>query len=177
MIKIDCPELSAHTLNVLRRRQEANATWSRYNPSGVKADREIRETLQDAFRGKCGYCEIIEAETIDHFWPQSRYADKIWNWTNYIWCCDACQRRKGATLPCNAQGYQMVNPREDEPLHFLQIDPETGAISERSLDSETIQRGQYTITVLKLNERPDLDHQRQHLYFDILDWISEMVKW
>jgi hypothetical protein len=71
----------------------------------------------------------------------------------------------------------MVNPREDEPLHFLQIDPETGAISERSLDSETIQRGQYTITVLKLNERPDLDRQRQHLYFDILDWISEMVKW
>lgn len=175
MIKVDCPDISAHTASVLRRRQRDNADWSRYKPAHVRADREVRDTLQQAFQGKCGYCEIIEAETIDHFWPQSQYADKIWDWNNYIWCCDRCQRRKGATLPCNAQGYQMINPREDEPLRFLQIEPMTGVISGLLGNTETVQRAQHTIDVLKLNKRPDLERQRQELYLDVLDWINEIV--
>jgi uncharacterized protein (TIGR02646 family) len=124
----------------------------------------MNATLLSAFHGKCGYCECIEAETIDHFWPQDSNIDKIWDWDNYIWSCYPCQQRKSHRLPVSDTGYQMVNPREDEPLHYLRIDPVTGKILAISASDAIEQRGAYTISILELDQRPDLDEARRLLY-------------
>jgi len=128
MIKVDCPAPSKRVAKLLRNRQTRGTKWTSRHPQRVKGEREINETLQQAFHGKCGYCEGIEAETIDHFWSQILHPEQVWNWENYIWCCDPCQRRKGQKEPVSALGHLMVNPREDEPLWYLRIEANSGQI-------------------------------------------------
>ncbi len=175
MIKIDCPDLSPDAARLLRQRKRRCVRWASRNPQRVQADAEINAVLREAFHGKCGYCERIEARTIDHFWPQSLYADKIWDWDNYILSCDVCQSNKGFHSPVNRQGRQMLNPREDEPLHYLYIDPASGKIFALPSDDDREQRGMYTITVLQLDQRPDLDQQRKLMYDRVESLIRQIV--
>lgn len=175
MIKVDCPPPSKQVAKLLKNRQTRGTKWTSRHPQRVKGDREINETLQKAFHGKCGYCEGIEAETIDHFWPQILHSDQVWNWQNYIWCCDPCQRRKGQQQPVNPSGHLMVNPRQEEPLWYLRIEANSGKMVPAPTSSETIERGQITISRLDLHRRPDLDEQRRLMYQRVLDLVVQIV--
>ncbi|MFP4437007.1 MAG: hypothetical protein ACLFVO_07150 [Chloroflexaceae bacterium] len=75
----------------------------------------------------------------------------------------------------NRQGRQMLNPREDEPLHYLYIDPASGKIFALPSDDDREQRGMYTITVLQLDQRPDLDQQRKLMYDRVESLIRQIV--
>jgi uncharacterized protein (TIGR02646 family) len=164
MIKVDVPRPSTGVLKLLRDRKRRGTRWSSRNPQRVRADEEINRTLQVAFSGKCGYCECNEAETIDHFWPQSLYHDHIWDWDNFILACTPCQNRKASHSPLDPTGYQMVNPRQDEPLQYLRFNPDDGKIFAIPTGDATEQRGAHTITLLELDQRPDLDRERRKLY-------------
>lgn len=175
MIKVDCPVLSAKAVQTLTKRKQRGSSWKIHNPQKIKADAEINDTLQAVFHNKCGYCECIEAETIDHYWPQSPYTDKVWDWDNYIWSCDACQRRKSNHSPESPQQHRIVNPREDEPLHYLRLDPTTGKILAIPTGDALQQRGNYTISMLELDQRPDLDEARRLLYKLVVYLIYRIV--
>ncbi len=175
MIKVDCPAAPAKVAKLLQRREARGTKWSSRHPRRVKGDHEINETLQQAFHGKCGYCESIEAETIDHFWPQIAYPDQVWKWDNYIWCCDPCQRRKADFSPMSAESHLMVNPREDEPLWYLRIELNTGKLVPLPVGEKIEQRGTLTISRLDLDRRPDLDEQRRLMYHRVLDLVVQIV--
>ena len=175
MIKVDCPPPSKRVAKLLKNRQARGTKWTSRHPQRVKGDREINETLQQAFHGKCGYCESIEAETIDHFWPQILDPDQVWNWKNYIWCCDPCQRRKGQKKPVSALGHLMINPREEEPLWHLRIEVNSGKIVSIPLSEESLERGSISISLLELDHRPDLDEQRRLMYQRVLDLLVQIV--
>ena len=175
MIKIDCPDPSPKVARLLQRRKTRGTKWTSRHPHRVKVDREINETLQEAFHGKCGYCESIEAETIDHFWPQVPHSEQVWEWHNYIWCCDPCQRRKGDSSPMSREGHLMINPREDEPLWLLRIETNTGQLVAIPTSNDMYERGAYTISLLDLDRRSDLDEQRRLMYQRILDLVVQIV--
>jgi uncharacterized protein (TIGR02646 family) len=175
MIKVDCPAPSDQVARLLRRRNQQKTAWTSRNARRVRGDADINAALEQAFHGKCGYCECIEAETIDHFWPQSPHTDKIWDWDNYVWSCDACQRRKSNRSPMSDQGYQMVNPREDEPLHYLRVDTDTGKIFAAPVGGAVEWRGAYTVSILELDQRPDLDRQRQLVYARVYDLLVQII--
>ncbi len=63
----------------------------------------IQQALSDSFFHNCGYCgvsvvfnnkhEKTENEgDVDHFIPKSYDIDGIFNWSNYIWSCKACNQ-------------------------------------------------------------------------------------
>jgi uncharacterized protein (TIGR02646 family) len=173
MIKVDCGPPSKSVAKLLRNRQARGTKWTSRHPQ--QGDREINETLQQAFHGKCGYCEGIEAETIDHFLPQIFHPDQVWNWQNYILCCDPCQRRKGKKEPVSALGHLIVNPREEEPLWYLRIEANSGKIVALPRSYESIERGSISISLLELDHRPDLDEQRRLMYQRVLDLVVQIV--
>lgn len=175
MIKVDCPPLSDNARRTLARRRANASRWTIRNPQRNRMDEEVTATLRDSFQGKCGYCEGVEAETIDHFWPQAGYADRIWVWENYIWACDACQRRKRSQPPHDITGHLMVNPREDEPLFFLRFEAETGKVVAVPVGGATEARGAYTIRLLQLDRRPDLDEERRLKQMQVVDLLVQLV--
>jgi uncharacterized protein (TIGR02646 family) len=149
--------------------------WSRYKPTLVRADDALRATLTQAFNGKCGYCERTEAHTIDHFWPRHQHPDKTWDWDNFIVACSVCQGKKHGKSPVNAHGYRMLNPREEEPLTCLRINPDDGKIFARPTQDAREQRGALTITLLHLDQRSDLDRDRRTIYRYVQRLIVRIV--
>jgi uncharacterized protein (TIGR02646 family) len=161
--------LQAH----LARRQTGRHIWN--SLGRTEEDRAVKAELVRAFHQKCGYCEHIEAETVDHFWPKDHYLDRCWDWTNFVLACDNCQRRKSDRRPINEAGVQMINPREDEPLSYLTIDFETGLVS--ALPSTHIHesRGTLTLEILAFSERPLLNEERRRKLLDVLHYICQVV--
>lgn len=164
MINVECPDPPPDVARRLRERTRQAAPWNRYKPTQVASDREMRETLVQAFNGKCGYCERSEAVSIDHFWPKHHYPERTWDWENFIVACSTCQEKKLDRVPVNDMGHRMVNPREEEPLNFLRMNPVDGKIYARPTGDGREQRGAFTITILHLDKRPALDKDRQMIY-------------
>lgn len=161
---------------MLQRRKQKGTKWNSRNPSRIVSDDEINTVLQQAFSGKCGYCESIEARTIDHFWPQSRYEEHIWDWDNFILACHVCQTHKADHSPLNENGFQMINPREEEPLRYLRINTISGKMSVLCDCEEKEQRGRYTLSILGLDQRPELDRERVLFYNMVLYLIVQIVE-
>src|SRR5579859_6404869 len=177
MIRVNCPAPSAQVAGLLASRRRGHrgriTRWESRNPRRVRGDAEINDVLHQAFHGKCGYCEHIEANTIDHFWPRHpavdeahvhNQGDRTWDWDNFILACSVCQGHKLEKLPVTADGHWMVNPRIEEPLGFLRINSQDGKIYALPLGRAIEQRGAHTIAILKLDQRPELDNERRALY-------------
>lgn len=196
MIKINCLPVNNKILRLLRKRSDYDRTsgsWERLYqpkilPSGrPNSDEQIKNIIKRSFWEKCGYCESLEANSIDHFWPRNpRSVDldlaqveeynKTWDWNNFIWCCKNCQDAKGNKLPVNTTGHQMINPREEEPLYFLSIDGSTGAVTAVPIQIHGIeQRGVYTLQVLDLSNRIILNRARRKVYRDIRYHIARII--
>jgi hypothetical protein len=139
------------------------------------AARQIKDCLRQVFHDKCGYCEQIEAQTVDHFWPQ-RTAEARWDWENFILACDVCQSKKLDRPPVDEQGCQMVNPRHDEPLRFLYFDFRTGIITPLPTSEEATARGRLTIERLAFEHRPLLREARRRKFLDVLGYMLGVVE-
>jgi uncharacterized protein (TIGR02646 family) len=83
---------------------------------------EIKNVLdKKMFHGKCAYCEskitVVDYGDIEHFFPKSKYIDKIFEWSNLLLSCKICNdaNHKGTEFPLDSNG---------DPLL---IDPTDGA--------------------------------------------------
>lgn len=175
MLKVTCPPLEHPLQQYLNRRHQRDAAWNSLYGEPSSAQVKIKQTLRSVFHDKCGYCETIEAQTVDHFWPQNT-AEKRWDWDNFILACDVCQSHKLARPPVDDQGYQMVNPRFDEPLHFLYIDFETGIIEPRPRSEESLARGRVTLDRLGLSQRTSLQDERRRKLGDVVHYILDVIE-
>ena len=102
--------------------------------------------------------------------------ERTWDWKNLIWACDPCQRRKLNRSPIDQNGNLMINPRQDEPLLHLRIDLTTGRLVSVMNNERRDARGEHTINVLRLDQRPDLDEDRLKKFEIIRDYITEIVE-
>src|SRR3990172_9002981 len=79
--------------------------------------RDFHEALAQAFHHLCGYCEETCRGGVDHFRPKSRFPRLVYEWSNWIFACHACNGFKGDKWP--AGGY---------------VDPCAGGPGERAED-------------------------------------------
>jgi len=161
----------------LVKKGQANNNW---NSLRDKSGRKIKQKLEGAFHNKCAYCEDNQGATVDHFWPQSAtYPDGSnarWDYANFVLACTGCQSAKLAQHPKNNADVWMVNPRTDDPLLYLYIDTQTGAIASTGPDAE---RGQLTIEILKLDERGEkfkMNDARRRKFLDVFHYIKLAVE-
>jgi uncharacterized protein (TIGR02646 family) len=174
MIKVDCPEPPARVARLLGMRSNRNTRWESRN-SQRATDAEMNLLLRQAFHRKCGYCErVIGDGTIDHFWPKELYPERVWDWNNYILACTDCQLSKLAQPPVDAQGHQIINSREDEPLRYIRIAPD-GRMFAIMPAGVADPRGSYTLTLLQLDQRPDLDLERCEKFNEVLGLIAIII--
>ena len=177
---------------------KAGIARSRFRAKSAAASwREIRGKLSRArpIGTRCHYCELDRPRDIDHVYPLSVYPDEAFDYANYVYSCVICnQNRKRERcshvvddeirelghfcrvddeLPVGVRG--LINPRTEDPLEFMEIDIETGAlILIPQLNSTKRLRAEYTIDVLNLNE-PNLARDRRSAAKLYLDYAADVA--
>ena len=108
--------------------------WVRYyrqrigkKPSDSKW-REYHEPLSKSFYNLCGYCEERCKGEVDHFRPKSRFPERVYQWSNWIFACHDCNHAKldkwftkGYVDPC-------AKTRTGHPENYFAFDVTTGEI-------------------------------------------------
>lgn len=124
---------------------------------------EIKERLNEIYKGKCAYCEwkpqIVE---IDQFIPKSIAPLLAFDWDNLLLVCPVCNQYKGNQFPVNLNNEPLLlNPEKDYPERHLSFYPngEIYGITEK---------GKTTIETLKLNRAP-LVKERVYIYNSLHD--------
>jgi hypothetical protein len=83
---------------------------------------DYKKYLRYDFWYSCAYCTMTEAEaqsisfTIDHYEPRGARPDLEHTYTNLMYCCDACNKRKGNRCPpdeAREAGLRFFRPDED----------------------------------------------------------------
>lgn len=126
--------------------------------------RDVRGALTGMFDGKCAYCEShvthVSYPHIEHYRPKSRFPHLCFNWTNLLLGCAVCNGSefKGDQFPGPAENGPIINPVTEHPEKFLRFDydPATGVAAVLG----TTPRGDKTVELLGLNERPTLVRHR-----------------
>ena len=137
--------------------------WIRYYRDGEGTRpgdarwRDFRDDLYTPFLGLCAYCEEQSNEEVDHFRPVSKCPELVYQWSNWLLACTACNRAKGSKWP--AEGY--VDPcaksMDQRPEAYFTFDILTGSMLPRKgLSSERHVRAATMIKDLDLNGRSHL---------------------
>ena len=179
----------------------AKVNFSRHNTARREPFKTVRATLTSLCCGaqRCMYCEDSCADEVEHFKPKDLYPEVCFVWENYLYSCGRCNGPKnnkfavfasGNPLPIEvARGRNapivppfpgntvLINPRVENPLDFLEIDLATGVISARGRkNSRNFRRAEYTIHLLRLNDRPELLQARQSAYRSYLARLEQYVQ-
>lgn len=133
----------------------------------------------------CNYCEANIGSNIEHIYPRGLYPSKTFDWDNFLWACNQCNgRHKVAQFqifqsPQSSQVINLVkdysftpplnddavfiNPRYDNPMDYLKLNLETAVfeIIADDVHSREYIRSDYTLSILKLNLRKGLLHDRK----------------
>lgn len=65
----------------------------------AKTFQKVKKQIFDLnLRGKCPFCMISEATTLDHYFPESIYPEYIIFVPNLVPCCNFCNIKKGDRL-------------------------------------------------------------------------------
>lgn len=167
--------------------EAAAAAWASKMSSKPKqhAFTVVRRVLAEMCVGpvRCAYCEDSLADEIEHILPKNLFPSKTFEWRNYLFACGPCNGPKsnrfgilsGASVeeftrargdlmtPPPAGISALVNPREDDPLDFFELDlggiGQNGAqvegtfllISNVDAAPEVQARADFTIDLLGLN--------------------------
>ena len=156
---------------------------------GKAAFAEIKLALSQmsSVAQRCHYCEDSFADEVEHIQPKTLYPELTFAWENYLYVCGPCNGPKSNRFAViNAQGVfvdvsrssadpvappsagapALINPRVEDPLDFLTLDliDTFYFIPLESLAPEPRRRADYTIELLRLNERPHLVEMRRREY-------------
>ena len=90
--------------------------------------RRFSDDIGQVFFGLCGYCEEVARGEVDHFRPKSRFPERVYEWSNWVFACHDCNSAKLDRWP--SDGY--VNPCAKTvpamPERFFDFDVLTGEI-------------------------------------------------
>ncbi len=191
------------TIDYERRVSQAKKLFSQHNTSNSPTFRHVRQVLTKMCSGarRCSYCEDSVADEVEHIKPKDLYPEAVFAWENYLYACGPCNgpknnkfsvfshatsqftnvtRRSGAPVVEPEAGEPvLINPRIENPLDLLQLDL-AGTfyfLPLINLQFKSRQRAEYTIKVLRLNDRDYLvtaraeafDSYRARLYQYIND--------
>jgi uncharacterized protein (TIGR02646 family) len=174
-----------------RRVIEAKAQFSRQNKTSNAVFSQVRRSLTRMCSGarRCVYCEDSCADEVEHIKPKDLYPDSVFLWENYVYACGPCngpknnkfsvfaenggqlidvtRKPKSPVLEPERGAPALINPRWEDPLKFMQLDLLGTFIflPLKKPGSRDYERAQYTIELLRLNDREVLIEAR-HEAFD-----------
>ncbi len=139
------------------------AVWANFLSSRPKT--EVATVLDVFFRYKCAYCEGVAAQDIEHFYPKTRYPQRMFDWENFLRGCKNCNNFKRDQFPLTATRTPLLlDPCSDDPLDYFVWDFLTGAIGVRSEPGYDV-RGRTTRDLLRLDMEPLREERRKNLLF------------
>lgn len=131
--------------------------------------------LRREFNGQCVYCRLPDAlmgaDTfhVDHYRPQKKFPRLTTEYTNLFYACPACNRRKGAFWPDDADlraGRRVANSCDDVMAKHLRY---SGA-EVRGLTRQ----GRFTVELLGINDDKSVDYRR--FYGNVLEGARAKIR-
>jgi HNH endonuclease len=125
------------------------ALWNSFRASA--ASDPLVSTLKGmaGVRERCMYCSDSRSADVEHYVPISLDASSAFTWSNMLWVCPACNRRKTSQFPVSTLGAPLlIDPSVADPYRFLTLDPDTGNLAPRFSDGQPIAEGRETLRVL-----------------------------
>lgn len=152
--------------------KKIGTAWANFLSSKPKV--AVAAALDQCFRYKCAYCESVAAQDIEHFYPKTRYPQRMFDWENFLRGCKNCNNFKLDQFPLTAMSTpQLLDPCSDEPLDYFVWDFETGLIGLRP-EAGFHERAKATRDILRLNSEP-LREERRSKLLTILALLSLVV--
>ena len=173
------------------RNRNTNATFN-----AVKA--KLTGMCNDARR--CMYCEDSVADEVEHFQPKDLYPELVFAWRNFLYACAPCNgpknnrfgvmsglndqvinvtRPRGAPIAPPQPGLvALINPLRENPLDFMMLDLQ-GTFEFTPLAAPGTGdrlRTEYTLEILRLNERDYLIEARENAFGGFRARLSEYVQ-
>ena len=126
--------------------------------------RAFHDALGERFYYLCAYCEDRTDGEVDHFRPKSRFPELVYEWSNWLFACNSCNRAKGDKWPDSGYVNPCSDSAEEHPENYFDFDTGTGEVIPRiGLSPDRRRRAIDTIEDLRLNSRRIVD--------DRLSWI------
>ena len=134
------------------------------------------------------YCEDSCADEVEHIKPKDLYPESTFLWDNYVYACGPCNGPKnnhfavfstatgmltdvtrehsGPVVEPEPGSSVLINPRWEDPLKFMELDllDTFLFLPTKPKGSKDRERAEYTIEVLKLNDRDVLLKARKEAY-------------
>ena len=122
MIKLTLPPRPAFLTDAFVNRQTEK--YKADNSVRVWDIKALKEALLTASHNKCSFSEVILNQEgkymqVEHFYPKSKYPEKVLEWGNLLPCLNLCNSRKRDLDPSR---HPMVNPFFDNPKDFFYIE-------------------------------------------------------
>lgn len=177
----------------------AKKLFDRY--SGKKEFVTIRQSLARMCAGprRCCYCEDSVADEVEHIKPKDLYPSLVFAWINYLYSCGRCnggkrerfavftrtgefkditRPRNAPVLPPTKGKPVLIDPRREDAMKWLQLDLQfTFDFAPRfPRGTKEYERAKYTIDVLKLNDRQELQRARRRAYENYRARLVEYIK-
>lgn len=179
----------------------AKADFSRRNTSNNKTFKLVKEALAGMCSGarRCVYCEDSLADEVEHIKPKDLYPGDVFSWRNYVYACGPCNgpknnkfavitapagtlvdvtRRQGApVVPPQRGAPALINPRWEDPLLFMELDliDTFFFLPSKPAGTKDYARAQYTIEVLRLNDREPLRVARREAYENYVARLDQYI--
>jgi uncharacterized protein (TIGR02646 family) len=180
----------------------AKAEFARRNTKNNKAFQHVKTALVKMCSGarRCVYCEDSFADEVEHIKPKDLYPGEVFSWRNYVYACGPCngpknnkfavisaatkqladvtRGRNAPVLPPERGAPALINPRWEDPLKFLELDLVDTFLFLPSKPSGTKDyvRAEYTIGVLRLNDREALRVARREAYGSYVARLDQYIK-
>lgn len=180
---------------------EGKKLLSSYNKTRNPTFKQIRQVLTEMCSGarRCTYCEDSVADEVEHIKPKDLYPESVFVWENYLYACGPCngpknnqfavfssltekfiditRGRNASVVQPEAGDPALINPRIENPLDFLQLDlVDTFYFLPRyRLNTNNHKRAEYTINILRLNDRDYLVEARAEAFSSYRARLAEYI--
>jgi hypothetical protein len=147
------------------------------------------------------YCEDSLADEIEHIRPKDLYPEQVFVWENYVFACGPCNgpknnrfailvkaraapprlqdvtRKRGDPVRRPRRGVAaLIDPTAENPVDLLWLDFKSFLyLPALAADSVARLRADYTLKVLRLNDRDDLVRGRRAAYSGFLLRLKEFA--
>lgn len=180
---------------------KGKSLFSLYNKPRNQTFKQVRDVLTKMCSGarRCAYCEDSIADEVEHVKPKDLYPESVFVWENYLYACGPCNGpknnqfsvfssltarftnvtcgRNAPVVPPESGESVLINPRIENPLDFLQLDLNDTFyfLPHFGLDTRNQERAEYTIKILKLNDRDYLVEARAEAFSSYRARLSEYI--
>lgn len=179
--------------------ERASALFTSRNRTGNATFQAVRKTLEKMCSGsrRCCYCEDSCADEVEHIRPKALYPSKVFDWKNYLYACGPCNGPKQSNfgvlsydrtiihevnrppgspvVPPRRGKPALIDPRYENALDFMHLDliDTFFFVPSHAKGTQEYLRADYTIGVLRLNERDYLPRARGEAYGSYRARLSE----